>query len=81
MNFRQQQIDSIHEKNKRIKEIQNDLQKEQEVFEAKANIFDNPEQILEVKSEEVGIEKYLSREERKRLEEERLKEEERQRLL
>ena len=41
------------------------------------NIFDNPEQILEVKSEEVGIEKYLSREERKKLEEERLKEEER----
>lgn len=52
-----------------------------EVVGSKKNILENPEKILKVDPNEVGFKKYLSREERERLEKERLKEEERLRLL
>lgn len=50
-----------------------------EFFKSKENIIENTDKVLELTKEEVGMERYLSREERQRVEEERLKEEERQR--
>lgn len=41
----------------------------------------SPEKVLNVEPEEVGFERYLTKEEREKLEEERRKEEERIRLL
>lgn len=73
-----QQIESIAEKNKRMLEIQTDLKMNLEEFWVKKNVMEQPETVLEVTQEEVGMKRYLSREEKKRVEQERLKEEQRQ---
>lgn len=57
------------------------MKKELDLTQCNYNILENPDRILSVKSEEVGFQRYLSREERERLEKERLKEEERLKLL
>lgn len=75
---RMQQIESIVEKNKRMLEIQTDLKMNLEEFWMKKNVMEQPESVLEVTAEEVGMKRYLSREEKKRVEHERLKEEQRQ---
>jgi hypothetical protein len=48
MKKRQNQIDAIGEKNKRIIEILQELKKEPDVFKAKPNMLENPERILTV---------------------------------
>lgn len=80
---RQQQLDNLNDKNKRIDEILTELKKQQEVFEAKKNVLENPEEkILNVDPDkEIPFQKFLTREERERRERERLKEEERLRQL
>lgn len=73
------QIFAIQERNNRITEILEDLKKEESLFEAKTHPLETPEDILKVNPEEVTVEKYLTAEERaiedekKRIEEERLK--------
>jgi len=78
---RQRLIDTINEKNNRIKEIYETLKYDNELFKARVNPLENPERVLKVDPEEVGFERYLTKEEREKLEEERKKEEERIRLL
>lgn len=56
-------------------EIQTDLKMNLEEFWMKKNVMEQPESVLEVTAEEVGMKRYLSREEKKRVEHERLKEE------
>jgi hypothetical protein len=49
----------------------------EEEFTVKESVVDGPEAMMKVNSSEVGMERYLSREERARVEAERIKEEER----
>lgn len=81
MHQRQIQVDMIAEKNKRIDEILGEIHRSEEVFEPNKNLLENPERILEVHPDEIPFKKYLTREERERIEKERLKEEERIRAL
>lgn len=81
MHFRQQQVEIINEKNKRIAEIYEDLKRPADLTQCKKNILENPDKVLSVDPNELGFKRYLSRDERARLEQERLKEEERLRLL
>ena len=74
-------VDFINEKNKRIQEILTDLQKPINIFDPKKNFLENPENILTVKPEEIPFEKYYSKDERERRENEKLKEEERRKAL
>lgn len=71
----------ISEKNKRINEILSEIHKTEDVFEPNKNILENPERFLEVDHSEIHFKKYLTREERDKIEKERLKEEERLRAL
>jgi len=59
-------------------EIQTDLKMSLEEFWVKKNVMEQPETVLEVSEEEVGMVRYLSRGEKQRVEQERLKEEQRQ---
>ncbi|EAR97028.3 hypothetical protein TTHERM_00196190 (macronuclear) [Tetrahymena thermophila SB210] len=81
MQQRQVQVDMIAEKNKRIQEILHELHKEEEIFEPNKNILENPERVLEVDPSEIAFKKFLTREEREKIERDRLREEERQRAL
>lgn len=76
-------MDIITDKNKRIEEILVELKKDEKLFEAKKNILENPtERILQIDGKkEIPFEKYLTREEKKKIEEERLKEEARLKAL
>ena len=78
---RQRLIDMVNEKNNRIREIYETLKYDHELFKPRVNPLENPERVLKVDPEEVGFERYLTKEEREKLEEERKKEEERIRLL
>lgn len=79
MNLRTAQIDNIQDKNKKMEEILLELHKEPQYFEPKPNILEHPDKIiLEVDGKkEIPFQKYLTREERKKLDEERKKEEDR----
>ena len=81
MKVRQSQNELINDKNKRIEEICEELKKPNECIISRTNIVESNEDVLEVDPAEVGFERYLSREEREKLEKERLKEEERLRKL
>lgn len=72
------QIESILEKNKRMLEIQSDLKMPEEEFHVQANLMEAPDNVQQVTPQEVGMERYLSREERARVEADRIKEEKRQ---
>lgn len=78
---RQVQVDMIVEKNKRIEEILNELHRYEDVFEPNKNLLENPERILEVDPSEIHFKKFLTREERDKIEKDRLKEEDRLRAL
>lgn len=67
----------ISEKNKRINEILGELHRGEDIFEPLKNVMENPERVMEVNAEEIQFKKYLTREERDKIEKERLKEEER----
>ncbi len=79
MVIRQNQVDQINERNKRIAEIQGDLQKSIDIFVPKKNYIEDAENMLKVEASEIPFDRYLSKEERAKLESLRLKEE--QRLL
>lgn len=81
MKYRQNQNEMINDKNKRIVEICEELKKGNEVILGNANILESSDHVLEVSPAEIPFRKYLSKEEREKLEKERLREEERQRKL
>lgn len=81
MKMRQSQNELINDKNKRIIEICEELKRANETILTNKNILENPDTILEVHPNEIPFARYLSREERHKLEQERLKEEERLRKL
>lgn len=47
------------------------LKQEEELFEPKPHILEDPENIFKINADEIKVEKYLTKEERERLEEER----------
>ncbi|XP_022258701.1 cilia- and flagella-associated protein 43-like [Limulus polyphemus] len=73
------EVGRIQERNKRIKEILNDLGREESVFEPSWDVEEETERLLVVEDEEITAERYLSPEERKqekeRLVQEKLKRE------
>ncbi|XP_063433248.1 cilia- and flagella-associated protein 43-like isoform X5 [Mytilus trossulus] len=71
------EIGKIKEKNKRIKKIMDDIDLDEEIILPLLSIYEEPEQLLEVKDEEVKVEKYLTPEQKKKKEEEDKMEEER----
>lgn len=71
------EISKIKEKNKRIRKIMEDLEISEEVIVPELSIYEEPEQLLTVKDEEVKVEKYLTPEQRKQKEEQDKLEEER----
>ncbi|EGR30550.1 hypothetical protein IMG5_129360, partial [Ichthyophthirius multifiliis] len=79
--LRQSQVDLIAEKVKRVEEILNELRRSEDLFQPNVNLFETPENILKVDVKEIHFEKYLTREEREKMEKDRLREEERIRLL
>lgn len=79
--FKEDSLFTIKEKNEMIKELLNNLKQEEEIFEPQPHVLENPDSIFEVKEEEITVEKFLTKEERAKLEEERKKQEERERAL
>uniref|UniRef100_A0A7S3NRD1 Uncharacterized protein n=1 Tax=Euplotes crassus TaxID=5936 RepID=A0A7S3NRD1_EUPCR len=77
--FKDDQIFAIQERSNRITEILEDLKREEELFHPRTHPLETPASILEVKPEEVTVQKYLTAEERAvedekhRIEQERLK--------
>ena len=69
-------IDEIRNKNGRIQEILNELKVQEEYFEPTWNDSEFPQRVVEVKDDEIPVDKYVSEAERKKMaeeEEERLK--------
>jgi hypothetical protein len=71
--FKEDQIFLIKEKNELIKELLANLKTEDELFQPDHHILENPEHIFDVKESEVTVERYLTKEERAKVEEERRK--------
>ncbi len=63
------EIKRVKEKNDRIRKILGDLEIDENVFEPEMSVDEKPELLLEVKDGEVPFEKYLSPEEKLRVEE------------
>merc|ERR1719310_426304 len=74
-------MSTIYDKVHRIRAILAELQIEEEVPAPAANELETADSVLEVKDAEVKAEKWISPEEKKRMEDERLREEERIRKL
>ncbi|KAK0070099.1 cilia- and flagella-associated protein 43 [Biomphalaria pfeifferi] len=74
---KEQEIAKVKEKNKRISKIIKDLGLDESIVEPHMSIAEKPELLLEVADVEIKVEKYLTPEQRKKLEEEKLLEEER----
>eukprot|EP01135_Chromosphaera_perkinsii_P008931 Nk52_evm41s1524 gene=Nk52_evmTU41s1524 len=68
--LKENEIMKIEEKNTRIKEICSELGIEEDIFHPTFSDYEKPERLFEVQDSEVGIEKYISPETAKRLEEE-----------
>lgn len=64
-----QEIGKIREKNQRLKQIYIDLNEDKSLGEPQLSDAENPELLFEVKDEEIKVEKYLTPEQRKQLEE------------
>ena len=80
MQRKQQEMSKVKEKNQRIKQIYIDLDENKQLKEAILSEIENPEMLFEVKDEEIKVEKYLTPEQRRQLEEQ-LAEEARRREL
>lgn len=80
-NAKSEQISIINEKNQKIEELLRDLKESMEIFEVKKDRYEQPDLILKVQESDVSIPKYLTKEEREKLEEEKRKEEERIKAL
>ena len=63
------EIKRVKERNDRIKKILGDLEIDEKVFEPEMSVNEKPELLLEVKDGEVPFEKYISEEEKLKLEE------------
>ena len=63
------EIKRVKEKNDRIRKILGDLEIDENVFEPEMSVDEKPELLLEVKNDEVPFEKYISPEEKLRVEE------------
>ena len=63
------EIKRVKERNDRIKKILVDLEIDEKVFEPEMSVDEKPELLLEVKDGEVPFEKYISEEEKLKLEE------------
>lgn len=63
------EIKRVKERNDRIKKILGDLEIYEKVFEPEMSVDEKPELLLEVKDGEVPFEKYISEEEKLKLEE------------
>lgn len=63
------EIKRVRERNDRIKKILGDLEIDEKVFEPEMSVDEKPELLLEVKDGEVPFEKYISEEEKLKLEE------------
>ncbi|KAH9504597.1 Cilia- and flagella-associated protein 43 [Bulinus truncatus] len=74
---KEQEIAKVKEKNKRISKIITDLYLDESIIEPTMSIAEKPELLLDVADSEIRVEKYLTPEQRKKLEEEKLIEEER----
>lgn len=74
---KEQEISKIKDKNKRITKILNDLDFNESTVEPQMSVMEKPEQLLTVEDSEVKVEKYLTPEQRKKLEEKQKAEEER----
>ena len=68
LKFRQTQNELINDKNKRIIEICEELKRPNDVTITNKNILENPDNVLEVDPKEMPFQRYLSREEREKLE-------------
>jgi len=79
--FKEDQLFAIKEKNELISELLENLKYDEELFEPKAHYLEHPETILKVSDDEIKVEKYLSKEERAKLEEEKRRQEEREAAL
>eukprot|EP01022_Parablepharisma_sp_SALTPOND_P004031 TRINITY_DN1173_c0_g1_i1.p1 TRINITY_DN1173_c0_g1~~TRINITY_DN1173_c0_g1_i1.p1 ORF type:complete len:1181 (-),score=200.28 TRINITY_DN1173_c0_g1_i1:8215-11757(-) len=80
-NYKSEQISLIKEKNQKIEELERDLKESVEKFEIQEDKREQPEHILKVYDSDIKIPKYLTKEEREKLEEEKRKEEERLKAL
>jgi hypothetical protein len=69
--YKEDQIFMIKEKNELIKELLSNLKTEDELFEPDTHLLENPDHIFNVSEADVKVEKYLTKEERAKLEEER----------
>ncbi|XP_076460305.1 cilia- and flagella-associated protein 43-like [Babylonia areolata] len=74
---KEQEIGKIKEKNKRISKILNDLDLKETIVEPQLSVHERPEQLLTVDDSEVTVERYLTPEQRKKLEEKQKADEER----
>ena len=63
------EIKRVKERNDRIKKILGDLEIDEKIFEPEMSVDEKPELLLEVKDGEVPFEKYISEEEKLKLEE------------
>lgn len=63
------EIKRVKERNDRIRKILGDLEIDEKVFEPEMSVDEKPELLLEVKDGEVPFEKYISEEEKLKLEE------------
>ena len=63
------EIKRVKERNDRIKKILGDLETDEKVFEPGMSVDEKPELLLEVKDGDVPFEKYISEEEKLKLEE------------
>jgi hypothetical protein len=80
-NAKSEQISIINEKNQKIEELLKDLKESMDKFEIKKHKSEQPELILKVQDSDISIPKFLTKEERQKLEEEKRKEEERIKAL
>lgn len=80
MQRKHQEIGKVKEKNARLKQIYIDLNEEKELKEPALSDIQNPEMLFEVKDEEVKVEKYLTPEQKRLLEEQLAEELRRQEL-
>lgn len=67
--FKHEQIYAIKERNEQIIELQQNLKHAEDVTVPEAHELENPNHIFEVNEDEIKVEKYLTKEEKARLDE------------
>ena len=80
LKLKQDEITKIEDKNERINSILTQLQLSEAIYHPELDADEEPKRIIEVKDSEVKIEKFITADERKRLDEKRRQEEERMKL-